>query len=609
MKKNIWKWILMIGVGAGLCHLKMFACYPLLAAWFVAVYMEEDSRSIFVPFMYLWMFLWLPIVDLGRYGFSLLVWMVVVAIFQRLGICVRRLSQSVLAGMILVGVNGGGMVLSVFDKRDVILAIFEGMFVSGMGFLVNPLIAWFLQWNPIKKKGAEKNILPQVQNYSMAMSGLAKSIERMVQPAILPKFQDSTALGMELRHRICVPCEQYSLCFGEGGEMSLVMEELLHAAKKGSVWEEELQKKIYTQCQRAEVLIREAESAFEKLELNESWYRRLCENREMIAGQIDAMAQVMGDCMEEEQLCDDKENWRLLQIKYHLRERGVKVSNLHCYRKKNGACRLSMDLATRRGNCVLLRDVLEELNHCGSEVLVSIEKNRTIVGREKENYTFVTKPKLVCDYGVAKMIQEGQEVSGDSFRAGQCVPGHFVMALSDGMGSGSEANRESEMVVDLLFQFARSGFAMDVTLRLMNAAMIFGADRERFSTLDVCLVDEYTGIVDFYKVGAHVSYIKHKKSVEVVSTQSLPMGAAGLGEQVPQRGYLEPGDCLVMLSDGVLEYLHVEDPVEMLRSMIDDMEFCDGAIFSRKLMERIFLFTGGRLQDDMTILTLQTEER
>lgn len=609
MKKNIWKWIFMIGIGALFCNIKMFACYPLLAAWFVAVYMEEDNRSIFVPFMYLWMFLWLPIVDLGRYGISLLVWMVVVAIFQRLGVCLRRISQSVLAGIIIVGVYCGGMGLSVFGRQEILLALLEGMFVAGMGFLANPLVAWFLQWNPRKKKSADGMVLPQVQSYSTAMAGLAKSIERMVQPDSLPKFQDCSTLGMELRHRICAPCEQYSMCFGENGEMSLVMEELLQAAQEGSVWEEELQKKIYTQCQRAEVLIREAESAFEKLELNESWYRRLCENREMIAGQIDAMAQVMGDCMEEEQLCDDKENWRLLQMKYHLRERGIKVSNLHCYRKKNGGCRLSMDLATRRGNCVLLRDVLEELNHCSSETLVSIEKNRSIVGREKENYMFVTKPKLVCDYGVAKMIQEGQEISGDSFRAGQCVPGHFVMALSDGMGSGREANRESEMVVDLLFQFARSGFAMDVTLRLMNAAMIFGADRERFSTLDVCCVDEYTGIVDFYKVGAHVSYIKHKKRVEIVDAQSLPMGAASLGESVPQRGYLEPGDCLVMLSDGVLEYLRVEDPVEMLRSMIGDMEFCDGAIFSRKLMERILLFTGGHLQDDMTILTLQTEER
>ena len=43
--------------------------------------------------------------------------------------------------------------------------------------------------------------------------------------------------------------------------------------------------------------------------------------------------------------------------------------------------------------------------------------------------------------------------------------------------------------------------------------------------------------------------------------------------------------------------------------MIREMETCEPAVFSRKLLERIMLFTGGRVLDDMTVLTLKTEER
>lgn len=298
-----------------------------------------------------------------------------------------------------------------------------------------------------------------------------------------------------------------------------------------------------------------------------------------------------------------------MQIRYHLRDVGLRVSKMHFYRRKNGSGRMVMDLATRWGSCVTIKEVLGHLDGCSSCRWISSEGNRSIVGRDKATYVFLQKPKIMCSYGVAKMVQTGQEISGDSFRAGRCDGCKFVMALSDGMGSGPQANRESDTVVDMFFRFVESGFSVQVALRLMNAAMIFGADTERFSTLDACLVDEYTGIVDIYKVGAHVSFVKRKDSVEVVGAESLPMGAMATVDTVPHRSYLEEGDFLVMVTDGVLEYLHVDNPVEVLQDMIEEMESADAATFSRKIIERMMLFTGGVVQDDMTVLTLKAMER
>jgi stage II sporulation protein E len=59
----------------------------------------------------------------------------------------------------------------------------------------------------------------------------------------------------------------------------------------------------------------------------------------------------------------------------------------------------------------------------------------------------------------------------------------------------------------------------------------------------------------------------------------------------------------------VLEYLHVSDPVETLQTLLLEMSESDAATFSRKIMERILLFTGGKVQDDMTIMTLKAQER
>lgn len=290
------------------------------------------------------------------------------------------------------------------------------------------------------------------------------------------------AMQQELRGRICGDCGRYETCLAQGSAMSLAMEELFAQAEKGQKIDPVLQEKIGRQCERAELLIREALGIFERTELNLAWYRRLCEHREMIAGQIDAMAYVMEDCMEADRLCDDKERWLLAKIRFHLREVGLRVWNLHFYRRKNGTCRILMELAARAGVCMTSKEVLAIIETCTGQTLMMVEQNRSIVGRERADYVFVTRPKLECTYGVAKMLQRGQTISGDSFGTRRLEQGVFVMALSDGMGSGRQAHEESDTVVSLFLQFAEAGFTIDMALRLMNAAMIFGAEAERFST-------------------------------------------------------------------------------------------------------------------------------
>lgn len=614
MKEKVGKLLGCLLVGSLCCHVKMLGCYPLVAVLFAAVYMENYCRSAFVAFMYLWMVLWLPIAGLFRYGIALLVWMVVLAVMQKMQVHLRRIAQSVLCGLILAAVSYGGKVMSAsadWTMPAVLLPAFEGMLVAGLSFFASRLAAMALQWHPKAKQREQAVALPQqMHSYRQAMAGLAKSIETMVVPQ---ENQYGTSgveqMRQELKSRICLQCDRCALCFGGVSDMTLVVDALFETVEQGKAIDAQLQEKIYTQCSRAELLIQEALSIFEKAELNLSWYRRLCEHREMIAGQIDAMAYVVGDCMEQEQLCDDKERWRLLQLRYHLKDQGLHVSDLHMYQKKNGAVRLTMQLSMGWGNCITIKEVLAQINSCMSSPMISAADNRNIVGRDKARYLFITQPKMECTYGVAKMVQSSQTVSGDSFRAKRLESGRFVMALSDGMGSGMRAHGESETVVDLFMQFMEAGFAVDVALRLMNAAMIFGADAERFSTLDACLVDEYTGIVDFYKIGAHVSFIRHKSRVEVVAAGSLPMGASVEVDTIPNRSYLEAGDYLVLVTDGVLEYLQVEEPVDMLQDVIGELADTDAVTFSRKIIERILLFTGGKVADDMTVLVLKALER
>lgn len=612
MKDQVARTLVCLVLGALACHVKVLGCYPLVAIIFGAFYLEEENRRVCVPFFYLWMVLFLPIASLFRYGIVFLVWMVVLSIFWHMHVALRHFGQAVMLGMILVAVSYGGQVMTAAQRMRVpwiFIPPLEGMLVAGGTYVV----AWALGicGALIAKTSKKKRqyAMSQISSpYSRAMSGLAKSMEALVCPQE-SKTDVGIVMQQELKERICGRCGHYDICFTTGSEMAVVMESLFNQAQNGQVIDPALEEKIEKQCERAELLIREALGIFERTELNLSWYRRLCEHREMIAGQMDAMAYFMEDAMEQDELCDEKERLHIAKIRFQLREVGLRVWELHFYRRKNGTCRIVMELAARPGICTTSKEVLAMLESCVSEPLVMAEENRNIVGRDRARYVFVTRPKIACTYGVSKMLQQKQTISGDSFGTKRLENGTFVMALSDGMGSGTRAHEESDTVVNLFLQFMEAGFLADMALRLMNAAMIFGADAERFSTLDACIIDEYTGIVDFYKVGAHVSFVRHKRRTEVIEASSLPMGASSSLDTLPSRSYLEPGDYLVLVTDGVLEYLQVEDAVEMLRELIQELTDTDAVTFARKIMERVLLFTGGTIADDMTVLVLKALER
>ena len=74
-------------------------------------------------------------------------------------------------------------------------------------------------------------------------------------------------------------------------------------------------------------------------------------------------------------------------------------------------------------------------------------------------------------YGVARVTKERETISGDNY-ACAATDEQFTMCLSDGMGSGMEASKESETVVELLEQFVTSGFSRETAVRMVNSALI-----------------------------------------------------------------------------------------------------------------------------------------
>jgi stage II sporulation protein E len=162
--------------------------------------------------------------------------------------------------------------------------------------------------------------------------------------------------------------------------------------------------------------------------------------------------------------------------------------------------------------------------------------------------------------GAALKPKEGQAVCGDTLSSFETDGGMLCLLLSDGMGSGEEARKESALTCRLLRQFLEAGVEAEAALNTMNAAMALrGQETGSFSTIDLLTLKLGSGETAIYKYGAAPTYIKRFGRVRRITGAALP---AGLKSSAPgpdiTRITLENGCFAVLISDGTADAAHDE---------------------------------------------------
>ncbi len=187
--------------------------------------------------------------------------------------------------------------------------------------------------------------------------------------------------------------------------------------------------------------------------------------------------------------------------------------------------------------------------------------------------------------GIAARKKDGETVSGDAGTWFKRPDGRLYVLLCDGMGSGPAANRESGLAVRLLEQFLKAGVETENALVILNSALALRSEDEGgFTTVDLLQLDLFTGQAEIYKFGAAPTYIKKRDGIQRVTGCSLPAGMSAQGPVRPDctRLKLEPGDCVLMVSDGIcgtdndswlrakLTAFSGESPKDLARELITD---------------------------------------
>ena len=336
--------------------------------------------------------------------------------------------------------------------------------------------------------------------------------------------------------------------------------------------------------------------------MKQSAYNQMMEGKEALVYQLEETARYfreMEDSMKREQYLSEAEKRELLFFlrRYHMKAREIETS----YRTGKGR-ELSMKLrcdGTRTLSLRLVERLVSE--KIGFPVKASCP-GRGYLSEEEQFFLFREQPDYYCITGVARMVKEEQQVSGDSFSFFYENEGELAMILSDGMGSGEEAEKESESVLLLLERMLSAGFKEETAIRLINSVLALRAEQNMFATLDISRINLYGGTCEFIKIGGAATYLKRGKWLECVEAKTLPIGMLQKVDYDFLVKKLYDGDYIIMMSDGVLDAVPEAERAEFLQQIIGDDPGQNPQVIAGRILNASLLLQNFEPRDDMTVL-------
>ncbi len=187
----------------------------------------------------------------------------------------------------------------------------------------------------------------------------------------------------------------------------------------------------------------------------------------------------------------------------------------------------------------------------GTKMAIQREKNDE--ENKEYNQVYSSEDKFVLQVGSSKVTKDGSDISGDCSLQIKLEDGKYLLAISDGMGTGKKARECSKITLKLLKQILSAGFNNEETIKLLNSKMKLINKKDMYSTLDACILDLYTGNIDILKNGASNTYIKNKKSIKKIESKNVPIGIMNDISLQEEKLSISNGDIIVMCSDGILD--------------------------------------------------------
>ena len=348
--------------------------------------------------------------------------------------------------------------------------------------------------------------------------------------------------------KVCRNCENREMCLGEKRVYTYqAMHEILCAAVEyGAELNIELKRKLKSQCILAPRFLRETLEVFENAKEILMWNNRMVQNREGYAGQLKSFAKMIQYTTRELDAGIFEDEHMEKRLKTRLKKAGIRMLSAVFYMTPQGKYEIHLTVKAMKGQSVSTRELVRLVGDSVGREMMPGRGERPVIGEDYCTVACMEGARFHTLQGVARIGKGCEKISGDTFLMTELPGGKQGIALSDGMGSGEDAFRESSMVVEMLEELLGAGFPVKTAVQMMNTALVIGREEVRFCTVDVTLFDLYEGACEFVKAGAAATFLKRQGEVEIIRSATLPIGVLQDSEIDTETRRREAGDYVIM---------------------------------------------------------------
>lgn len=248
--------------------------------------------------------------------------------------------------------------------------------------------------------------------------------------------------------------------------------------------------------------------------------------------------------------------------------------------------------------------VAKILGTCLSAEIIPAGCCPVFISGEFGEFLFEERGRLEMESGQAFVCKYGEKVSGDNFsffKRGD----RFFCLLSDGMGCGEKARKESAQVVDLAENFLEAGFNGSQVLGFLEGMLMENYLESSIPTLDFMELDLQSGEMRLAKMGSAVTYLWNGCSLKAYPAENILLGYENAEDLQWQTEELQHGNILFFLTDGLVEMLLDGYRQEELELFIKENSFRSAKELAKLILSEALLFAEGKPTDDMTVLVMK----
>lgn len=454
----------------------------------------------------------------------------------------------------------------------------------------------------------------RIKDFSRVFVQLSDTFERVVEKT-KSNGQDEILEALQiLCRKNCQGCQGYTECWGKNFYHTYqnIFNLLTLAEVKGKVEHQDLPKSFRYKCIHTARLLQTVNYLSDVYKVNYYWQKKLWESRELAVNQLKGVAQVMDGLASQVKVDLNYKEETERTLMEELVAKGIMLEDVAVINLGND----NVEVQIKKPPC-------DGQGQCASQITPLIAK---VLGKEMVLQTHKCAYKMgklrcelrLCAYlnfdistGVVSSSSD-ELISGDSFAERRISNGKAIVMLSDGMGIGPKAALESGATTALLGQLLEAGVEQDVAIQTVNSALILRSPEETFSTVDLALIDLYTGETDFVKIGSSPSFIKRGHEVITIKAGSLPLGILNSVEVEKTQWILRNGDLIVMATDGILDaFPEVEgrEREEWIVQLLKEQDFSDPQDIAQAIVANAQAELGYRKRDDMTVVVIKVVKK